>query len=270
MMHSTVGLITKTLGGLWVPFVMSDLFGFYYLSELFLQSCSSIKSWGTNFIEMPWYSTYGKKKTRSGFHLVWFGFKRCTQMHACINVYQLPYFCSCFSTVCWLKQQAVVWCQKWRIERRQIIIKGTSEYLSDWEEMVLFSLYGLTSPIKQQCFAFCSSLVLLCNLLAFKSERFKREITRWDPVINISCRKQVGQMSSKALCSAAYLIWHLVLAIQAEAVNCARCFIFISFPLLKGRSLSMCSMAQQFRSRNNSPWEGSGKFRGLQNSISYF
>lgn len=36
--------------------------------------------------------------------------------------------------------------------------------------MVLFSLYGLTS-IKQQCFALCSSLVLLCNLLAFMSEK---------------------------------------------------------------------------------------------------
>jgi len=37
MMHSTGGLITKMLGGLWVPFVTSDLFGFYYLSELSFQ-----------------------------------------------------------------------------------------------------------------------------------------------------------------------------------------------------------------------------------------
>lgn len=71
MMHSTVGLITKTLGGLWVPFVINDLFGFYHLSELFLQSCSSIKSWGTDFIEMSWYSTY-EEKTHLGFSLVWF------------------------------------------------------------------------------------------------------------------------------------------------------------------------------------------------------
>lgn len=155
----------------------------------------------------------------------------------------------------------------WRIGRGQIIIKGTPEHLSGWEEM-FFPFWSYFS-FKQLRFALHSSLVLLCYLLALRVKEFGREITSWrDPVININCRKQVWQMSWKALCSVAYLRWHMVLALQAQAVDCM-CF-FPSFVLWEGRRMSVCSTVPQRRSWNNSPWEGSEKFTGLQNSISFF
>jgi len=55
--------------------------------------------------------------------------------------------------------------------------------------------------------------------------------------------------------------------VQAKAVDCGASF---SFPMVEGRRVSLCSTGQQYSSRNNTCWEASGKFRGFQNSISFF
>lgn len=97
---------------------------------------------------------------------------------------------------------------------RQIILKRNSCMLvwvrKNWFGFLFFwpyFLYWNNSSFPHAPDLFCFAIYLLLREKEFGGEVSSRRI----PVINTKCRKQVWQISWKALCSVAYLKWHMVL-----------------------------------------------------------